>query len=68
MYIAIWPLVRRFTRNMDHKIENTVSWYEPKIISKETKDELELWLNNIYIYNGYTFKPRSLKTCLANRG
>ena len=51
MHLAIGPLVRLFTRNMYHEIENRVSWYEPKIISKETKDELEFWLNNIYIYN-----------------
>ena len=37
------------------EIENRVSWYEPKMISKETKDKLEFWLNDIYIYNGYTF-------------
>ena len=65
MHLAIGPLVRLFTRNMYHEIENRVSWYEPKIISKETKDELEFWLNNIYIYNGYTFKPRPLTTCLV---
>ena len=49
---------------MYNKIENRTSWYEPKIISKETKDELEFWLNNINIYNWYTFKPRALATCL----
>ena len=65
MHLAIGPLVRLFTRNMYHKIENGVSWYAPKIISMETKDELEFWLNNIYIYNGYTFKPRALTTCLV---
>ena len=42
--------------------------HEPKIISKETKDEPELWLNNINIYNGYTFKPRALTTCLIFTG
>ena len=46
MYLAIGPLVRLFTRNMYHEIENRASWYEPKIISEETKDELEFWLNN----------------------
>ena len=65
MHLTIGPLVRLFTRNMYHEIENRVSWYEPKIISKETNDELEFWLNNIYIYNGYTFKPRALITCLV---
>ena len=65
MHLAIGPLVRLFTRNMYHEIENRISWYEPKIISKETNDELEFWLNNIYIYNGYTFKPRALATCLV---
>ena len=65
MQLAIGPLVRLFTRNMYHEIENRTSWYEPKIISKETKAELEFWLNNINIYNGYTFKPRALTTCLV---
>ena len=65
MHSATAPLVRLFTRNMYHEIENGFSWYEPKIISKETKDELEFWLNNIYIYNGCTFKPRALTTCLV---
>ena len=50
---------------MYHEIENRVSWYEPKIISKETKDKLEFWLKNIYIYNDYTFKPRALAHCLV---
>ena len=65
MRLAIGPLVRLFTRNMYHEIEIRVSAYEPKIITKETKDELEFWLNNIHIYNGYTFKPRALTTCLV---
>ena len=65
MCLAIGPPVRLFTRNMYHEIENRVSWYKPKIISKKTKDELEFWLNNIYIYNGYTFKPRALTTFLV---
>ena len=63
-HLAIGPLVRLFTRNMYHEIENRTSWYEPKSISKETKDELDFWLNNINICNGYTFKPRALPTCL----
>ena len=46
-HLAIGPLVRLFTRNMYHETENRVFWYEPKIISKETKDELEFWRNNI---------------------
>ena len=50
---------------MCHELENRVSWYESKIISREMKGELEFWLNNIYIYNGYTFKPRALATCLV---
>ena len=49
MHLAIEALVRLFTRNMYHKIENRTSWYEPKIISKETKDELEFWLNSIKV-------------------
>ena len=28
------------------------------------KDKLEIWLNNIYIFNRYMFKPRLLTTCL----
>ena len=55
MHLAIGSLVRLFMRNM---------YYKPKTISKETKDKLEFWLNNINIYNGYTFKPRALATCL----
>ena len=65
MHLAIGPLVRLFMRSMYHEIEYRVSWYEPKIISRETKDELELWLNNIYIYNRYKFKSRVLTTCLV---
>ena len=65
MHLTKGPLVRLFTRNMYHEIENRTSWYEPKIISEETKDDLEFWLNNINIYNGYTFKPRALTTCLV---
>ena len=37
MHLAIGPLVRLFTRNMYHEIENRTSWYEPKIISKKKK-------------------------------
>ena len=65
MHLAIGPLLYLLTRNMYHEIENRTSWYEPKIISKETKDKLECWLNNINIYNGYTFKSRALATCLV---
>ena len=36
MHLAIGSLVHLFTRNMYHETENRVSWYEPKIISKET--------------------------------
>ena len=68
MHLAIGPLVRLFTRNMYHEIENRTSWYEPKIINKKTKDELEIWLNNINIYNEYSFKPRALTTCLIFTG
>ena len=50
---------------MCHEVDNRVSWYESKIISRGTKGELEFWLNNIYIYNGYTFKSRALATCLV---
>ena len=41
MHLAIGPLVRLFTRNMYHEIENRTSWCEPKIISKEKKGKLE---------------------------
>ena len=64
MHLAVGPLVRLFTRNMYHEIENRAYWYKPKIISKEMKGELEFWLNSINTYNGYTFKPRKLRTCL----
>ena len=30
-HLAMWSLVRLFTRNMCHEIENRTSWYEPKI-------------------------------------
>ena len=40
MHLAIGILVRQFTRNIYHKIKNRASWYEPKIISKESKEEL----------------------------
>ena len=66
MCLAIERLLRLFTRKMYHEIENRVSWYEPMIISKETKDELEFWLNNIYIYKRYTFKPRALTTVVQH--
>ena len=49
MDLAIGPPVCLFTKNMYHKIENRVSWYESKIISKKTKEELKFWLNKIYI-------------------
>ena len=41
MHLAIGPLLRLFTRNMYHEPDNRTSWYEPKIISKETKDKLK---------------------------
>ena len=63
MHLAIGLLVRLFTRKMYHETESRVSWYEPKVIRKETKDELEFWVNNIYIYSVYTFKPRALTIC-----
>ena len=37
MHLAIGLLVRLFKRKVYHEIENRVSWYEPKIISIETK-------------------------------
>ena len=41
MSLATGPLVCFFMRNMYHEIENRTSWYEPKIINKEAKEELE---------------------------
>ena len=64
MHLAIGLLVRVFRRNMYDKIENRICWYESKIITIETKEELDFWLPNIHKYNGYTFKPRALATCL----
>ena len=64
MHLAIGSLVCVFTGNMYYEIENRTSLYEPKIINKETKEELEFSLNNISTYNGHTFKPRALTTCL----
>ena len=34
------------------------------MINKNVKEELKFWHNNINIYNGYTFKPRPLTSCL----
>ena len=64
MHLAIGPLVPLFTRNMYHFIEKRISWYEQKIVSKNVKEELKFWRNNIKIYDGYTFKPRPLTSCL----
>ena len=61
MHLAIGHLVRLFTRNMYHKVENRTSWYEPKIIYHEIEEELEFWLNNTY--NGYIFRTGALTTC-----
>ena len=44
-------------------MEKRISWFEQKLVSKNVK-ELKLWRNNINIYNGYTFKPRPLTSCL----
>ena len=41
MSLATEPSVCFFMRNMYHEIENRTSLYEPKIISEETKEELE---------------------------
>ena len=41
-----------------------MSWYEQKMVSEIVEEELKFWLNNINIYNGYTFKPRPLTSCL----
>ena len=49
---------------MYHFIENKISWYEPKLVNKNIKEELKFWRNNINIYNGYTFKTRPLGSCL----
>ena len=62
--MAIGPLVRLFTRSMYHFIVNRISWYEPKIVNQNVKEGLKFWRNNINIYNGYTFKPRSLTSYL----
>ena len=64
MHLAIGPLVRLFTRNMYRFIEKRISWFEQKLVSKNVKEELEFWRDNINIYNGYTFKPRPLTSCL----
>ena len=64
LYLLIWYLVRLFTKNLYHEIESKTSWYEPKITGKETKEELEFWLNYINIYDGYIFKLRGLTICL----
>ena len=34
------------------------------MVSKNVKEELKFWRNNINIYNGYTFKPRPFTSCL----
>ena len=58
------PINSTFNRNIYHFIEKRTSWYEQKIVSKNIKEELKFWRKNINIYNGYTFKPRPLTTCL----
>ena len=64
MHLEIGPLVRLSTRNMYRFIEKRISWFEQKLISKNVKEELEFWRDNINIYNGCTFKPRPLTSCL----
>ena len=64
MHLAIGSLVQLFTRNMYRFMEKRISWFEQKLVSKNVKEELKLWRNNINIYNGYTFKPRPLTSCL----
>ena len=64
MHLAIGPLVRPFTRSMYYFMEKIISWYEQKIVNKNVKEELKFWRNSINIYNGYTFKPRPLTSCL----
>ena len=64
MHLAIGPLVRLFTRNVYNFIENRNSWYEIKTVNKYVADELKFWLSNINAYNGYTYKPRPLTSCL----
>ena len=64
MHLVTAQLVRLFTRNMYHFIEKRISLFEQKIVSKNVKEELKFWRNYINFYNGYTFKPRSLTSCL----
>ena len=45
-------------------IEKKISRFEQKLVSNNVKEELKFWHNNINIYNGYTFKPRPLTSCL----
>ena len=49
---------------MCHFIKNRIFWYKPKIVNKNVKEELKSWRNNISIYNGYTFNPWPLRSCL----
>ena len=49
---------------MYHFIEKRIFWYEQEIVSKNVKEELKFWRNNINIYNRYMFKPRLLTTYL----
>ena len=51
---------------MCHFIENRIFWYKPKIVNKNVKEELKSWRNNISIYNGYTFNPWPLRSCLLS--
>ena len=64
MHLVTAQLVRLFTRNMYHFIEKRISLFKQKIVSKNVKEELKFWRNYINFYNGYTFKPRSLTSCL----
>ena len=45
-------------------IEKKISRFEQKLVSNNVEEELKFWHNNINIYNGYTFKPGPLRSCL----
>ena len=64
IHLEIDPLVRLFNRNMYHFIENRISWLETKIVSRNVKEELKFWSNNINNYNGCIFKFNLLTSWL----
>ena len=58
MHLSLGPIVRMFTRNIYSEIQSKCNWYEVFILSDACKYELNFWLENIKIKNGYSLKPK----------